>query len=179
LSLKKTNFLLICFATLVAGCRATPPGKVETYAVTRAKRWLLVPNSRQANPLAATAANIDFGRASYSRYCNACHGLDGAGNGVAFATRMSPPAPSLASAPVQAYSDSQLKWNRRERTLAFRHARIERPPHGSADLVNRSVYAPFDSGRRHCVHISRECGTAALGDLPGIEVLRKLPCGDL
>ena len=95
---------------LLSGCRATSPGKTETYVAVRAKRWLLVPNSRQANPLAATAANIDFGHASYSRYCNACHGLDGAGNGVAFSTRMSPPAPSLASAPVQAYSDSQLKW---------------------------------------------------------------------
>jgi len=104
------SLFLFIAAALLSGCRATPPGKTETYVAVRAKRWLLVPNSRQANPLAATAANIDFGRASYSRYCNACHGLDGAGNGVAFAARMSPPAPSLASAPVQAYSDSQLKW---------------------------------------------------------------------
>ncbi len=53
---------------------------------------------------------MDFGRISYSRYCNSCHGLDGTGMGVAFATRMSPPAPSLAAARVQAYTDSQLKW---------------------------------------------------------------------
>ena len=41
-------------------------------------------------------------------------------------------------------------------------------------MVNRSVHAPFDSGRRHCVRIGRECEAAALGDLRGIEVLRKL-----
>ena len=102
--------LFFCSAILLSGCRATPPGIVEKYAATYAKRWLLVPNSHQANPVAATAANIEFGRASYSRYCNTCHGLDGAGMGVAFGAHMSPPAPSLASAQVQAYSDSQLKW---------------------------------------------------------------------
>ena len=102
--------LMLCVASLLIGCRATPPGKFETATVTWAKRWLLVPNSHKANPLAATQANLDFGRATYSRYCNSCHGLDANGMGVAFATHMSPPAPSLASAQVQAYSDSQLKW---------------------------------------------------------------------
>lgn len=101
---------LLCSVILIGGCKATAPGRVENYAVTHAKRWLLVPNSRTANPVTFTPANIEFGRASYSRYCNACHGLDGTGQGVAFAARMSPPAPSLAAQQVQAYSDSQLKW---------------------------------------------------------------------
>ena len=102
--------LFLCSAILLSGCKATPPGRIESYAVIRAKRWLLVPNSHKAIPLAATSANIEFGRASYSRYCNACHGSDGAGAGVAFDQHMSPPVPSLVSAQVQAYSDSQLKW---------------------------------------------------------------------
>ena len=39
-----------------------------------------------------------------------CHGLDGQNTGVPFATTVSPPVPSLASAEVQAYTDGQLKW---------------------------------------------------------------------
>ena len=101
--------LFLCSA-LLSGCKATPPGKIETYAATRAERWLLVPNSHSPNPVALTAANLEFGRASYLRYCDSCHGLDGTGMGVAFANRMSPPVPSLASEQVQAFSDSQLKW---------------------------------------------------------------------
>ena len=101
--------LFLCGAVFTSGCKATPPGRAENYVLARAKR-LLIPNIQQLNPLAATQANIDFGRTSYSRYCNSCHGLDATGMGVAFATHMSPPAPSLASAQVQAYSDSQLHW---------------------------------------------------------------------
>ena len=109
-SFKKSKVLLVCFAALVSGCKATPPGKFETYALSRAKRLLLIPSSLKTNPVAATPANLEFGGASYSRYCNACHGLDGEKAGVAFAGHLSPPVPSLASADVQAYSDSQLKW---------------------------------------------------------------------
>jgi mono/diheme cytochrome c family protein len=36
--------------------------------------------------------------------------MDGQNTGVPFASRMSPPIPSLASAEVQKYSDGQLKW---------------------------------------------------------------------
>ena len=104
------RILVLCSLIIASGCGAKPPGKLETAMATWAKRWLLVPNSRQPNPVATTSANLDFGRTSYERYCNSCHGLDGSGMGVAFATHMSPPAPSLASPQVQAYSDSQLKW---------------------------------------------------------------------
>src|SRR5271166_4153686 len=107
---RAVQILCLCSAIFLSGCKATPPGAIERYALARAKRWLLVPNKHEKNPVAETSANVEFGRASYSRYCNACHGLDGAGMGVAFSTRMSPPAPSLASSQVQAYSDSQLKW---------------------------------------------------------------------
>jgi predicted CXXCH cytochrome family protein len=109
MKLRPARLLLLCFAILLNACRATPPGKTETSVMARAKR-LLVPHSYKSNPVAATRANIEFGRSSYSRYCNSCHGLDGTGMGVAFAGNMSPPAPSLASAQVQSYSDSQLKW---------------------------------------------------------------------
>ncbi len=38
----------------------------------------------------------------------ACHGLDGQNTGVPFADHMAPPVPSLASEPVQRYTDGQL-----------------------------------------------------------------------
>ena len=109
-TIRLSAILLSCPAILTGGCKATPPGKIESGTAHWAKRWVFVPNSRRANPLASTPANLEFGRASYARYCDSCHGLDGSGMGVAFATHMSPPAPSLASTRVQSYSDSQLKW---------------------------------------------------------------------
>jgi hypothetical protein len=65
--------VLFCIAALLCGCKATPPGKVETFTMTRVKRWLLLPNSHKANPVVATPENISFGKESFSRY--AFHGL--------------------------------------------------------------------------------------------------------
>lgn len=102
--------VLVCYSIFtITGCKATPPDKAEIYTLTHVKK-LLIPKGHTPNPLSPTPSNLDFGRTSYSRYCNSCHGLDGTGMGVAFANHMSPPAPSLASARVQAYSDGQLKW---------------------------------------------------------------------
>lgn len=100
--------ILACF--LVGGCKASPPGKVETAVITRAKHKLFVGGANGKNPLAAKEENIKNGEQTFGQYCVACHGLDGQNTGVPFADRMSPPVPSLASKDVQAYSDGQLKW---------------------------------------------------------------------
>jgi S-disulfanyl-L-cysteine oxidoreductase SoxD len=106
--------LLVCLSALAAGdaagCKATPPGKWETEAVTLAKHSVLVGNRDIRNPLPATAGRIADGKDSFSHYCVACHGLDGQNTGVPFADAMAPPIPSLASTPVQSYTDGQLKW---------------------------------------------------------------------
>ncbi len=94
---------------LLEACKATPPSKLETGLVTRAKK-LFVGNRKAKNPLPATADNIAGGRENFSHYCAACHGLDGQNTGVPFADRMSPPVPKLNSKNVQDYSDGQLKW---------------------------------------------------------------------
>lgn len=99
---------LLCL--LVAGCKASPPGKVETAVITGAKHRLLVGGASTKNPLAANEENIKNGQQTFDQYCVACHGLDGQNTGVPFADRMSPPVPSLASKNVQTYSDGQLKW---------------------------------------------------------------------
>ncbi len=95
---------------LAAGCRATPRGKWETAMVTKAKHWVFVKNKDARNPVSPTLENIAKGKAAFSHYCVACHGLDGQNTGVPFADNMAPPVPSLAAANVQSYTDGQLKW---------------------------------------------------------------------
>jgi len=95
---------------LLAGCRATAPGKTKTAVVTRAKRWWFVGGKRDRNPIALSPQSLADGKEAFGHYCIACHGLDGQNTGVPFADRMDPPVPSLASDEVQKYSDGQLKW---------------------------------------------------------------------
>jgi mono/diheme cytochrome c family protein len=92
------------------GCKAKPPGPIETRVLSSAKHHFLVGNKKQKNPLAATPGTLADGKEAFSLYCIACHGRDGQNTGVPFADRMSPPVPSLASRDVQDYSDGQLKW---------------------------------------------------------------------
>lgn len=108
--MRSLNLLLpLAFAIALSGCKATPPGKVETSVMTQAKK-LLVGNRKAKNPFQATAENIAQGRENFAYYCAACHGLDGQNTGVPFAEHMSPPVPKLSSPSVQGYSDGQLKW---------------------------------------------------------------------
>jgi mono/diheme cytochrome c family protein len=102
-------FGLIC-ASLATGCKATPPGKPETWVMTHVKHDVFVRNKQEKNPLPATPENIADGKEAFSHYCIACHGVDGQNTGVPFADRLSPPVPSLASSGVQSYTDGQLKW---------------------------------------------------------------------
>jgi cytochrome c len=102
---------IVAFASaLIAGCKATPPGKWETAVVTRTKHWVSVGNKDAKNPLSSTPDHIAEGKDSFSHYCVACHGLDGQNTGVPFAETMAPPVPSLSSPEVQSYTDGQLKW---------------------------------------------------------------------
>ncbi len=94
----------------MAGCKATPPGKVETYVVTAAKHHLFVGNKSEKNPLPSTPETLADGKEAFSHYCVACHGNDGQNTGVPFTDHISPPIPSLASVEVQRYTDGQLKW---------------------------------------------------------------------
>jgi|SRR6202162_360691 len=101
---------LLCATTLLLGCKATPPGKWETAALTKIKHSITIRGKEARNPVAGTALNIENGREAFSHYCAACHGLDGQNTGVPFGDRMSPPVPMLSSSEVQSYTDGQLKW---------------------------------------------------------------------
>jgi mono/diheme cytochrome c family protein len=104
------SLLVVLLGIVVVGCRADPPGKVETAVINWAKHNILVHNKTQKNPLKDDAGAISDGKEAFSHYCIACHGLDGQSTGVPFADRMSPPVPSLAGKEVQSYTDGQLKW---------------------------------------------------------------------
>ena len=107
---KSTPFLMLGLAAILAGCKAAPPGKWETRAITKLKHSITVGGKKAKNPLANTPENIESGRLAFSHFCAACHGLDGQNTGVPFAYRMAPPVPLLNSKQVQVYTDGQLHW---------------------------------------------------------------------
>ena len=104
------HFALTGATLLACGCKASPPDRVETHVLNAVKHHLLVRGKDQKNPLPYSSENLQAGKEAFGHYCVACHALDGQNTGVPFATRMSPPVPSLASAEVQSYTDGQLKW---------------------------------------------------------------------
>jgi mono/diheme cytochrome c family protein len=94
----------------LAGCKADPPGSVETKTVSYAKHHIFIRNRDQKNPLPANANTWTDGKEAFSHYCVACHGMDGQSTGVPFTGHISPPIPLLTSNEVQSYTDGQLKW---------------------------------------------------------------------
>ena len=101
---------LVCGVQVLSGCRASPPGRIESGVVNAIKHHITVGNRKQNNPLPDTPQTWRDGKDAFSHYCVACHGNDGRNTGVPFADHISPPIPSLDSPQVQAYSDGQLKW---------------------------------------------------------------------
>ncbi len=102
--------LLPPLCLLYRGMAATRPGAFETSLAWEAKHHVFVHDKSKRNPLHVTPETLADGKAAFSHYCVACHGIDGQNSGVPFAETMSPPVPSLASSQVQAYTDGQLKW---------------------------------------------------------------------
>jgi mono/diheme cytochrome c family protein len=108
------RFLAVAAAAIVlgglAGCKAKPPGRLESNTMSFAKHHILIGNKKQKNPLPYSADTLADGKEAFSHYCVACHGLDGQNTGVPFAENVSPPIPPLTSQEVQTYTDGQLKW---------------------------------------------------------------------
>jgi cytochrome c len=107
---KSQAISIVVIAGILSGCRAAPPGKWETAAITRMKHSVTVGGKNDKNPLPNTLANVGSGKEAFAHYCVACHGLDGQNTGVPFADQMSPPVPPLNSSTVQSYTDGQLHW---------------------------------------------------------------------
>jgi cytochrome c553 len=107
------SFIIAMAAIILAGltgCKADPPGKLETETVIFAKHHVFIRNKSQRNPLPYNTETWKDGKEAFSHYCVACHGMDGQNTGVPFVDHISPPIPSLASEEVQRYTDGQLKW---------------------------------------------------------------------
>lgn len=100
----------LALLAVLAGCKASSPGKVERGVMRWTKHTVSVRNKSERNPLQPTAENLAAGKEAFSHYCVACHGMDGQNSGVPFANSMSPPVPLLNSDEVQSYTDGQLKW---------------------------------------------------------------------
>ncbi len=104
------GFAFVMALAGITGCKAKPPGRMETRVITLAKHRVFIGGRSQVNPLKFTSDNVADGKEAFGHYCAACHGIDGQNTGVPFAKRMSPPVPSLAGEDVQQYTDGQLKW---------------------------------------------------------------------
>jgi mono/diheme cytochrome c family protein len=104
------NAFFLIFLAGLTGCKAVPPGRLETHVITFAKHQFFIGNKGQKNPFPDSPQTIADGKEAFSHYCVACHGMDGQNTGVPFVDHISPPIPSLASPEVQRYTDGQLKW---------------------------------------------------------------------
>jgi mono/diheme cytochrome c family protein len=107
---RSASALVVVFVAALAGCKATPPGKWETAAMTKLKHSITIGGKDVKNPMGDNPANVESGRQAFSHYCAACHGLDGQNTGVPFADRMAPPVPLLNAPQVQSYTEGQLHW---------------------------------------------------------------------
>jgi mono/diheme cytochrome c family protein len=107
---RSSSLVALLACSLLAGCKATPPNKVETKTINWTKHHLTVHGKKTPNPTPATPDSIANGKQMFGSYCMVCHGLDGQNTGVPFAKTVSPPVPSLASPEVQGYTDGQLQW---------------------------------------------------------------------
>lgn len=108
--MNRSTSLALALVLALAGCKATPPGRLERALAAQVKRRLTVGGKGARNPLDATEENVRRGQRAFASYCVACHGLDGQNTGVPFADAMAPPVPLLSSPEVQRYSDGQLHW---------------------------------------------------------------------
>ena len=102
-------FSLYLGAMFLTSCQATAPGDAETRLAAEVKKMKIGGKDWQ-NPTDDTPAVVQTGKEHFQHHCQVCHGLDGHGTGVPFATKMSPPVIDLGDQDVQQYKDGQLKW---------------------------------------------------------------------
>ena len=87
------------------------PGFLETYAASKAKRWMVSRSARGPLPLAPRddAASLPRGRMLFVGRCAPCHGMDGR-TPTDMGQRMYPRTPDLSSPAAQQWSDAELFW---------------------------------------------------------------------
>ena len=110
------------FIWSLAGCKANPPGKLETNVVNFAKHHVFIGNKKMKNPLPDNPETLADGKEAFSHYCVACHGMDGQSYWGSVCRSY------LASDPVARFNERAELHRRptemgpRQRHLAIRHA---------------------------------------------------------
>jgi mono/diheme cytochrome c family protein len=101
---------LIWTASRVTISATAPPGRLETWAATRVKTWMIGRAARKVPPFARpTGLAVAAGGMRFGGECAACHGTDGR-SPTDIGRAMYPPAMDLGSPAVQAWSDRELFW---------------------------------------------------------------------
>ena len=109
--MRRSLFILaFSYAVLLAGCKVSQPGSVESSVMKQVKQKVTIGGKNDANPIPDNQASIDEGKGHFMHHCQICHGNDGQNTGVPFAQQMSPPVADLKSQDVQGYTDGQLHW---------------------------------------------------------------------
>jgi mono/diheme cytochrome c family protein len=103
---------VVAVAAIIAicGCKAGAPSKAENTVMNEVKHEVTIGGKDTPNPVPYTADAAKEGGEHFGHHCQICHGLDGQGTGVPFATKMDPPVADLSTKDVQDYTDGQLKW---------------------------------------------------------------------
>jgi len=89
--------------------RATP-GKLETMAARKVRRFAMPANARLAqNPVLASAEELRDARLHFADHCAICHANDGSGKS-AIGNGLYPKPPDLRLAETQNLTDGELFW---------------------------------------------------------------------
>ncbi len=89
--------------------RATP-GKLETMAARKVRRFVMPANARLAqNPVLASAEELRDARLHFADHCAICHANDGSGKSV-IGNGLYPKPPDLRLAETQNLTDGELFW---------------------------------------------------------------------
>ena len=108
--MKQSALLIAIPILMLAGCKVSNPGKIESKMMKEVKKTLTIGDKDVKNPVAYSEAAAKEGAFHFQHHCQICHGLDGHATGVPFAEKMSPPVPDLAEKDVQDYTDGQLHF---------------------------------------------------------------------
>ena len=108
--MKKSTVGVIFAVLMLAGCKVSSPGKIESGVMKEVKKTITIGDKDVKNPIPYSEAVAKEGGDHFQHHCQICHGLDGHATGVPFAEKMSPPVPDLADQDIQEYTDGQLRF---------------------------------------------------------------------